>query len=282
MCFKSKIKNLPAGGFTLIELLVVIAIIAILAAILMPALAKAKYRAKVTSCTSNFRQWGIVVTAYAGDDPQSTLPSFNVDNPGGNPWDVSTNMAIVLQRYGLSVPMWFCPVRPDLYSKKDADYTTRVGHPIISIEDLVEACKFGASATAAGVRYDVMDVAWWIPRYDRVIAASGQLYPYFDPAPSYGGSPNGPNWPRKVTDLTVGVQPIVTDKCCSVGGSGVASDVRAVDSADPNGANGHVFGGAVQSVNATYADGHVESHNFRSLSLQYFSSIGGGTTYSFY
>ncbi len=96
------------SAFTLIELLVVIAIIAILAAILFPVFAKAREKARQSSCQSNIKQMSLAYHQYASDYDQ-TFPTDWITLPGGASWTNRYTWRAMIFPYVKNTQLYTCP-----------------------------------------------------------------------------------------------------------------------------------------------------------------------------
>ncbi|HUA38167.1 MAG TPA: prepilin-type N-terminal cleavage/methylation domain-containing protein [Candidatus Sulfopaludibacter sp.] len=253
-------------AFTLIELLVVIAIIAILAAMLLPALSAARQRAWIANDQSNLHQLGISGTILGGDNnnflPDLRWPPYGTGTPPNNPaiygnwpWDISDLFCTNMIMYGASRNIFFCPANAAF--NQDNVWNFGVA---------------GASNATVQSQFRITDYIWFLPGAGLNAGGTRPEQPYWQT--NLLGSPI--NRPSK---------------------SAWCADVVAADASSPTpyahfrvgGLPGNVIqrtsflnGNQPAGGNQLYLDSHVGWHNWQGLTGPSLKIFGNDPVFMFW
>jgi prepilin-type N-terminal cleavage/methylation domain-containing protein len=253
-------------AFTLTELLVVIAIIGILAGLIAGAITGARFKAQVTSCANNYRQWGIAANLYASEDPMGRLPSFKFPLAAAAayldvyPNMVSYDMPPKLQPYGLDAPLWFCPARnAGLDRVKEYLKITHPKRSGVTMEGLVEYWK------TQKVDFAVIEHSWWVPR-----PLEGSEFMFPDPRVLKCRIPDG--WPAKLDDSNGSAQPILSDPA-------LARWNESRTQLETFGLGHQLLPRVLRNINLLFIDGRVETRTRSELKWQVEAARSGVFVY---
>jgi prepilin-type processing-associated H-X9-DG protein len=212
----------------LIELLVVIAIIAILAAMLLPVLAKAKEKSKLTQCKSNEHQLSLSTLMYAHDN-QDRLP--DCQNLGVWVWDVSAYAITNLQQNAVRQDIFYCPNEYYLYNSATPN-----------------AWQAFTGSSTPPFPYIVTGYIWMFPRSraDAVLTNFSEVIKTTTPRPGYGVATT-----EIITDATIFLNGLSGRRYTDISAAGGTS-VRTA----------HLIGTMPAGGNITFLDGHIEWRKF--------------------